>query len=350
MSAPDETLRRPPDPGAEFAPATLDAWRVAAAESLEGRRLDELTVELFAGLTVRPLYTEEDLPAASVPHRAAAGWQACQRCDHPDPAETGRWIAEAADRGVGCAWLVFDAAARRGLDASDPESAALPVDGISLCSASELCPVVEAIETAKVGARLDGGGNGFALAAAVVAAGRLRGAAPGGLSGCLGWDPLGSLAGDGLLPYGLERSLELVADAASWAEIHGRKLRAATVSTLPYHMAGATPVQELACAAATGVEYLRRMIAAGVELETACRHLEFVVPIGRDLPVGIATLRALRVMWARVVEACGGDGAARVARIHAVTPPRGLTAATRGSTCCAPRSAPSPPSPGAPTS
>ena len=59
--------------------------------------------------------------------------------------------------------------------------------------------------------------------------------------------------------------------------------------------------------------------------DTACRHFEFVVPIGRDLPVGIATLRALRVMWARVVEACGGDSAARVAVLHVVTPPRSLT-------------------------
>jgi len=325
VSGPDDSLRRPPDPGAEFAAATLDAWRLAAAESLEGRRLDELAVELVAGLTARPLYTEEDLPPASVPRRTAAGWQACQRCDHPDPDETGRWITEAARRGVDCAWLVFDAAARRGLDACDPASAGLPVDGLVLSSASELGPVVEAITTDRIGIRLDGGGNGLALAAAAVAAGRIRGAAPGGLAGSLGWDPLGSLAGDGLLPYGLERSLELLADAAVWAGRHGPALRAATVSTLPYHMAGATPVQELAFAAATAVEYLRRMTAAGVELETACRRLEFVVPIGRDLPVGIATLRALRVMWARVVEACGGDGAARVATDHAVTPPRGLT-------------------------
>ena len=197
----------------------------------------------------------------------------------------------------------------------------------ALCSARPLTSsrCVETIGTARVGLRLDGGGNGLALAAAALAAGRLRGAVPGELSGCLGWDPLGSLAGDGILPYGLERSLDLLADAAAWSENHGRGICSAAVSTLPYHMAGATPIQELACAVATGVEYLRRMTAAGVELETACRHLEFVVPIGRDLPVGIATLRALRVMWSRVVEACGGDGAARVARIHAVTPPRGLT-------------------------
>ena len=327
MSFPDDSISRPLDPAQEFAAASADDWRRAVADSLGGRRLEDLLLEVCDGVAVRPLYTADDLPAGqarAVP-RAAAGWKACQRCDHPDPAETGRWIADAAQRGVDGAWLVFDAAARRGLVASDPGSAALAVDGFVLSAAGELGPVLEAIDAARAEAFLDGGGNGIALAAAVLAARQLRGPAPDGLSGGLGWDPLGALAGDGELPYGLERSLELLADATLWADRRGPSLRAASVSTLPYHMAGATPVQELAGAIGTGVEYLRRMTASGAELETACSRLVFVVPIGRDLPVGIAALRALRVMWSRVVEASGGGPAARVATIHAVTPPRGLT-------------------------
>lgn len=327
MSAPDDSISRPLDLAPELSAASAHDWRRAVADSLGGRRLEDLLVEVCDGVAVRPLYTADDLAAGqarAVP-RAAAGWQACQRCDHPDPAETGRWIAEAAQHGVDGAWLVFDAAARRGLDASDPGSAALAVDGVVLSAAGELGPVLEAIDAARVEAFLDGGGNGIALAAAVLASRRLQGPAPAGLSGGLGWDPLGALAGDGELPYGLERSLELLADATAWADRHGCSVRAASVSTLPYHMAGATPVQELAGAIGTGVEYLRRMTASGAELEAACHRLVFVVPIGRDLTVGIATLRALRVMWSRVVEASGGRPAARVATIHAVTPPRGLT-------------------------
>lgn len=325
MGNPDDLLCRPADPRAEFTPASLEAWQAAAEASLEDRGLGELEAELVAGMPARLVYAAADLPpSVSAPRRAAPGWHACQRCDHPDPAETGRWIADAAERGMTCTWLAFDAAARHGLDARDPASAALAVDGLVLSSAAELGPVVDAVEAHRSGVRLDGGGNGFVLAAALLAARRLRAGVPAGLAGSLGLDPLGALAGDGILTCGLERSLELLADAAAWTESHARGLRAACVSTMPYHMAGATPVQELACAAATSVEYLRRMTADGVELGTACRHLEFLVPVGRDLPVGIATLRALRVIWARIVEACGGDSAAAVATIHAVTPPRGL--------------------------
>ena len=337
MSAPDISTSLPPDPREEFPTASLDDWRIAAEESLAGRRLEDLTVGLFGGVAVRPLYTAEDprgcsgypgvapfTRGASAVARAVAGWQACQRCDHPDPAETGRWIAEAAQRGIGCAWLVFDAAARRGLDASDAGSAALAVDGVVVSSAADLGPVLEAIDTAKVAVHLDGGANGITLAAAI-AARQLRRAPTGGLVGSLGWDPLAALASDGVLPYGLERSLALLADAASWAGRHGPALRAIRASTLPYHMAGATAVQELACAIATGVEYLRRMTAAGVGLEAACRQLGFLAPIGRDLPIEIAKLRALRRMWSRVVAASGGGEAAQAATIHAVTSPRGLS-------------------------
>jgi len=338
VSARDISTAWPPDPRGEFPAASVEDWREAAAQSLAGRRLDDLTVEHCPGVAVRPLYTEQDLPALSGgPGRTpfargtgatahpAAGWRACQRCDHPDPAEAGRWVAEAARRDVSCAWLVFDAAARRGLDAADPASAALAVDGVVTSSAADLGPVLEAIAAAGTAVHLDGGGNGIALAAAAAAARQLRGAPAGALDGSLGWDPLAALASDGALPYGLERSLDLLADVVSWTVRHGPALHAVRVSTLPYHMAGASAVQELACAIATGVEYLRRTTAAGVELEAACRRLGFLAPIGRDLPIEIAKLRALRVMWARVVEASGGSEQAQAATVHAVTSPRCLT-------------------------
>ena len=326
MSIPDSTISSPLDPAREFPAAAFDDWARAAEDSLGGRRLSDLVVEICAGVAVPPVATAAELPAAATAAiaRPAVGWQPCQRCDHPDPEETARWIADAAARDVRGSWLVFDAAARHGLDAWDAAAARLAVDGVSLSTAGELDPVLRAIADGNVALHLDGGGNGVALAAAALAARQLRGAAPGGLTGVLGWDPLGALAGDGELPYGLERSLDLLADAAAWSGCHGPALRAATVSTLPYHLAGATPVEELACAIGTGVEYLRRLTMAGIELEAACRGIVFRVPVGRDLPVGIATLRALRLMWARVVDVAGGGDEARLAVLHAVTPPRGL--------------------------
>ncbi len=102
-------------------------------------------------------------------------------------------------------------------------------------------------------------------------------------------------------------------------------MRALTVSTLPYQRAGADPVLELACATATGVEYLRQMVGAGIELQSAAGQIRWVIGIGRDLFVEATKLRVLRRLWARVIEAFGGAASWPVGPIHAVTSPHCLS-------------------------
>ncbi len=95
--------------------------------------------------------------------------------------------------------------------------------------------------------------------------------------------------------------------------------RALTVDARVLHDAGATDVDALAVAVATGVEYLRHLEAEGVRTEDAFGHLEFRVAATADQFLTAAALRALRRVWARVGEACGVPEARRGARTHAVT-------------------------------
>ena len=52
-------------------------------------------------------------------------------------------------------------------------------------------------------------------------------------------------------------------------------------------------------------EYLRRMETAGFEVGRAAGQIGFRVAVGRDLFAGIAKLRALRWLWAKLIDACG---------------------------------------------
>jgi methylmalonyl-CoA mutase len=97
------------------------------------------------------------------------------------------------------------------------------------------------------------------------------------------------------------------------------------VDALPYHEAGGSDAEELACAIATGVAYLRALTAAGVDIDTAAGQLEFRYAIGADQFAGIAKLRAARRMWARATEVSGVRMAARAQRQHAVTAPAMMT-------------------------
>jgi methylmalonyl-CoA mutase len=83
------------------------------------------------------------------------------------------------------------------------------------------------------------------------------------------------------------------------------------------HEAGATAVQELGYALANAVERLSNSIDRGTSLEQAAREVEFVFSIGSNFFFEIAKLRAMRVLWAQALSACGSAGVP--APIHART-------------------------------
>ena len=77
---------------------------------------------------------------------------------------------------------------------------------------------------------------------------------------------------------------------------------------------GANTVEEIGLAIAAGAEALDQLSAHGVPADRVAAALGFQVAIGANFFFEIAKLRALRVLWARVVESFGGTPEA--ARTH----------------------------------
>lgn len=318
--------------GRLFEPATREAWQREAERSLKGRPLESLGHRSHEGLTIAPIYGPGDSPAvAELPGLAPfvrggravtrGGWEVCQTVRDPEPATAGAAIAGELARGVGSFRVVCDRSLRSGRDLGDLDA----LDGAVLGAASDLEEMLGGVDLAAVPIRYSAGARAFAVAALHVAAAARLGFEPKTLRGSFGCDPLAALAEGGELPGGLDRAMTLMADLASWTREHAPGVRAVEVSTLPYHLAGATAVQEIAYTLATGVEYLRHLERAGMPVESASLQMRLVVAVGRDLLMEIAKLRALRFTWSRMVEACGGSPEARRAPVHAVTSPRTLT-------------------------
>lgn len=121
----------------------------------------------------------------------------------------------------------------------------------------------------------------------------------------LGADPLRALAEKGSLCSSIS---DLDAEGAalvrrSMAELPGS--RALAVSTEPYREAGADIDQELAIAMAVAAHYLRAMERHGLEPEQVAAELTFVTSTGQQIFLEIAKLRALRILWQGLLEACG---------------------------------------------
>jgi methylmalonyl-CoA mutase len=308
--------------GAEFAEATREQWRdlVAGVLRKAGRQElpdpveDALRTVVATGVSVAPLYTAEDagdLPSAvglpGLPPfvrgaRAGAagvtaaggadvdvpgGWDVRQRHADPDVAATREAIAADLENGVSSLWLVLG-------------EGAIPIGSLGEVLTDVL------LDLAPVTVQ---GGPGAAEAFLDLVDGRTD-LAPGG---CLGLDPLGVQAATGQ-----QQDLGGLADLARRAQAHPG-LRSVVVDGTVFADAGASAVEELGCALAAGVGYLRALTGGGLSVDEAFGQLEFRFSASADQFTTIAGLRAARRLWDRVGDASGATPEARAQRQHAVT-------------------------------
>ena len=334
MASSDPTFTDLPPLAEIFDRPSLDDWRQIATASLKGRPLERLTVKTHEGLEIAPLATADDyegdpgypgqqpfVRGRTALGPGAGGWEVCQRVGNADPKIAADLAKEELDRGANSVWLVFDRATRT----ADEDAAHAPGGGIRLTHVDDLELFLGHVDLPTTPIHLTAGGGFAAVAAIVVAAARRKQIEPRELLGNLGCDLLAALVTDGSLPLGIDGSLDLLAEITRWAEEQAPDLRTITISTMPYHLAGANAVQELSFALATGIEYLRNLTHRGIEPGTACRQISFRHAIGRDLFMEAAKLRASRRLWARAADACGVAEEDRGAPIHAISSPRTLT-------------------------
>jgi methylmalonyl-CoA mutase len=245
---------------------------------------------------------------------------------HPDPAATNRSILGDLQGGVTSLRLRFDAAARNGLDPSIDDGAALAgSEGIMIYCVDDLDAVLAEVDLGSVPVTIDAGAAFLPAAATLVGLWQRRGISPSDARGAFNADPLATLARQGGLPTSAADALGLLADLASWTSENFPRVTAVEVDTTPYHDAGATATQDIAICAATGVEYLRAMTAAGLDIDTAARQILFRVGIGTHHFQSVAKLRAARQVWSRVVQASGGSRQAQPMRVQTRTADRVLT-------------------------
>ena len=135
----------------------------------------------------------------------------------------------------------------------------------------------------------------------------------------LGVDPVGAaLRGVVSTDHSLRSLLDqLVPEAATLAGELG--CRALVVDGTAVHDLGASDVQELGYVLALGAHYLRQLAAAGVAVDDAARLVEFRLAATDEQFVTIAKLRAVRRLWARMLELSGAAQDNRQMVLHAVT-------------------------------
>jgi methylmalonyl-CoA mutase len=288
---------------ADFEPATAERWHELVDKVLRGKSFDDVLVtETYEGLPIQPLYTATDAPAAEPSAmvrgaRAGETWDIRQRHGHPDPAVTNERILRDLERGVTSIEL-------------------LPV---GMATMADLERTLEGVLLDLAPVALRPGPDFIGWAGALLGLFERAGADPASTHAMIGADPLGVMATHLMTPWPIAEGLANAADLAAHNAARWPSVRALRADGAPYHNAGASDAQELACVVATMVTYLRSLEAVGLEPTRAASQINLTVVATGDQFLTIAKVRALRRMLARVFEAAGAADAVGALRIDAIT-------------------------------
>lgn len=314
---------KPPPEGTPAEECTA-AWRELARASLRGKPLDSLSTSHLDGFRLPPIGFPDDAPMDAgwpgfAPRRRGAsaadgwvGWDLRSIHDAPTPETARSEILEDLRGGVSSIELRL--AKREG------------GVGLLLRSVDDLDDALGGVDLGIAPIALDAGDAFREAAAVLLALWRRRGVDPRDRLGAFNADPLGEAARTGFLdPGGLERLAQLASVVAE----RSPGITCARADGSPYHDAGASDAQEVACTLATAVAYLGQLLEAGLPVIAALRQISLRCSLDGDYLTGLAKIRALRELWARIGEATlEHQGLAEdvpATRIEAIPGRRGLS-------------------------
>jgi methylmalonyl-CoA mutase len=326
----------------DFEPVSYDTWRSAVETELKGADFDRrLVSHLYEGIDLQPVYTARDTERRPAPGHAGrapftrgshavggalCGWDIRQEFAEPEPDLLNAAVLRDLTGGVTSIHIRLDAATRAGLDPDAPGASGLVGhDGCSIVTLDDLDAALNEVRLDIAPVSLEAGASFTSASSLLMALWARRGLGSDQARGALNADPLSVLARDGHLPVPTSQALAQMARLAKHTAAHYPRVTAVRVGSAPYHHAGATAVQDLAFSIATGIEYLRALTDAGLEIEAAAKQLLFSYGLGCNFFLAASKLRAHRRLWWRVMSVLGASDDACRARIHVKPSKRVLT-------------------------
>ena len=207
---------------------------------------------------------------------------------------------EAGQKGLSVA---FDLATHRGYD-SDHERVQGDVGkaGVAIDSVEDMKVLFNEIPLDKMSVSMTMNGAVLPILAFYIVAAQEQGVSLENLTGTIQNDILKEFMVRNTYIYPPAPSMKIIADIFKYTSDKMPKYNSISISG--YHMqeAGATAEIELAYTLADGLEYIRKGIDAGMDIDSFAPRLSFFWAIGMDHFTEIAKLRAARMLWAKIVK------------------------------------------------
>ena len=206
---------------------------------------------------------------------------------------------EAGQKGLSVA---FDLATHRGYD-SDHERVVGDVGkaGVAIDSVEDMKILFDQIPLDKMSVSMTMNGAVLPIMAFYIVAAEEQGVKPEQLSGTIQNDILKEFMVRNTYIYPPTPSMKIISDIFEFTSKKMPKFNSISISG--YHMqeAGATCDIELAYTLADGIEYIRKGLQSGMDIDTFAPRISFFWAIGMNHFMEIAKMRAARMLWAKLV-------------------------------------------------
>ncbi|MCC0027614.1 MAG: methylmalonyl-CoA mutase [Brucellaceae bacterium] len=321
---------------------TTRDWIDLATKDLKGTDPSALNWETPEGITVRPLYTADDLPqgaAVELPGFAPftrgvrstmyAGqpWTIRQYAGFSTAEESNAFYRKNLAAGQKGLSVAFDLATHRGYDSDHPRVVGdVGKAGVAIDTVEDMKILFDGIPLDRMSVSMTMNGAVIPVLAMFIVAGEEQGVDRKALSGTIQNDILKEFMVRNTYIYPPEPSMRIIADIIGYTASEMPKFNSISISG--YHMqeAGATLAQELAYTLADGMEYVRAAMARGLDVDAFAGRLSFFFCIGMNFFMEAAKLRAARQMWAKIMTDFGAKSErSKMLRTHCQTSGVSLT-------------------------
>lgn len=302
-----------------------ETWKLEVEKSLKGKPFEKLFTNTYENIVLKPLYTKEDLKTIDstddLPGFASyvrgtnplgyrqSPWKIAQQLDVAEPKQVNQIVKNELERGLSMIYLMLN-----GINGENTDSC----KGVLFQTKEDIQEAFKDLHLENIPLYIDGGYNSLPFFAQFIASMK-NSLEIKKLNGTIGMDPFASLVSTGNLSASLDTLFDVMAAVVSWANEHTPQLRTVLVKSDLYEQGGANATQQIAYALATAVEYLNECIDRGLTIDEVASQMTFSFSIGANLFMEIAKLRAVKMLWVKIVRAYGGNLESQKMHIHANT-------------------------------
>ena len=295
-------------------PHTSTQWQQLATKQLKGKSPESLQWETPEGISVKPLYTAEDLekiehlnsfpglppyvrgPMATM--YAGRRWTIRQYAGFSTAKESNAFYRRNLAAGQKGLSVAFDLATHRGYDSDHPRvTGDIGKAGVAIDSVEDMKVLFDQIPLDQMSVSMTMNGAVLPIMAGYIVAAEEQGVQQKQLAGTIQNDILKEYLTRNTYIYPPEPSMRIVSDIIAYCSQHMPKFN--TVSISGYHMmeAGANSVLQTAFTLADGLEYVKAALDAGLDIDAFAPRLSFFFGVGMNFFMEIAMLRAARFLW-----------------------------------------------------